>query len=130
MNDIVDPDDLTVQRDADGEVLPETADAGRFGRVRVRPMSYGKVQEKFGDGQQFDFDADDLAQIFRDHIVEPDLEAHARKQGFDGVTGEYVNSFYPLAPRDLLMAVLDVSGVNADVEATEEGGAAVAVQGN
>jgi hypothetical protein len=93
-------------------------------------MTYGKVQSQFGDGQEFDFDADDLADIFDAHIVQPDLDAHARKEEFSGMCGEYVESMYPLAPRDLLNAILDASGVDAEVAATEDGGAEVSVGGN
>ena len=126
MTEYVNPEDLQVQRDERGQVLPVDQQAGNFGKARVIPMTYGEVQRRFGDGTQFDFDSSDIAGIVDEHIVKPDLSAHAGGT----VTADYIEDMYPLAPRDLLMAVLDASGVEADVQATDAGGAQVQVAGN
>ena len=126
MSDYVNPDDLTVQRDEHGEVLPVDTQAGDLGKVRVLPLTYGAVQRRFGDGVEFNFDSADIADLVDEHIIKPDLSTAAGGQ----VTAEYIESMYPTAPRDLLMAILDVSGVEADVQATRAGGAQVQVAGN
>lgn len=119
--EFVDPADLTIQRNGDGRILPETVDAGSLGKVKAVPMAYGDVQERFGDGQDFDIPAAEMADLFRDHIAQPDLEAAAREQGYGGLDAEYVNDMKPLVPRDLLLAIMDASGVDADVEMDNDG---------
>ena len=126
MSEYVNPEDLTVQRDGDGQLIPQEKQAGDFGKVKVLPMTYGAVQRRFGDGQNFDFDSHDLAEIFDEHIIEPNLSEYSGGK----VDAKYVESMYPLAPRDLLMAVLEASGVDADVQAQGDGGAQVQVAGN
>lgn len=126
MSEFVNPDDLSVQRDGEGHLIPEVKEAGNFGKVKVLPMTYGDVQSRFGDGTEFDFDSEDLAEIFDEHVVKPNLSEVAGGE----VTAGYVEGMYPLAPRDLLMSILEASGVDADVEAQQGGGASVSVGGN
>lgn len=116
----VDPEDLKVQRDADGDVLPRETEAGTLGKVKVRPMSYGDVQAHFGDGTQADVDSAQMAAIFNEFYVHPDFD----------LTADDVEDFKPLVPRDLLMALMNVSGIDADVMMEEAGQASVSVEGN
>lgn len=119
-SEFVDPDDLAIQRGSEGQRLPQEAQAGSLGKVKVVPMSYGDVQEYFGDGTQADVSADTMATIFNEFVVKPDLD----------LTESDVEDFKPLVPRDLLMAILDASGIDADVMVEEGGAATVDVEGN
>jgi hypothetical protein len=119
-SEFVDPDDLKVQRGGDGQRLPKTVDAGDQGKIKVKPMSYGDVQEYFGDGTQADVNADQMAELFNEFIAEPELN----------VTPADIKDFYPLVPRDLLLAIMDASGIDADVMMEDAGQAQVNVQGN
>lgn len=126
-DEYVSPDDLKVRRNADGEALPVEEHSDMFGKLKVIPMAYGDVQEFFGDGDTADLETPDIAELFDRFIAKPDLSADAGGQ----VTEEYVNDMYPLAPRELLMAILRASGVEADVDMDEENmEAEVTVQGN
>jgi hypothetical protein len=124
--EFADPDDLKVSRDADGDLLPEVIEAGGYGKVKMRPMNYGMLQDKFGDGTSADLAAGDLADLFDRHVLRPDLSADAGGT----VTAGYVRDLEPLAPRELLLALLDVSGIDADVEMDDDGGASVDVTGD
>lgn len=122
-------DDLTVKRDEKGELLPVDKDTATFGRVRVLPMAYGAVEKHFGDaGEVADVGSDEIARILDEHVIEPDLSGAAGGR----VTGEWVRDHLkPLAPRDLIMAVLSASDVDADVMMDDQGGAQVALdEGN
>lgn len=120
--EFVDPSDLRVQRDANGERLPQTTEAGDLGKVKIKPMAYGDVQKYFGGGEDVDLSPDALADMFSEFVVEPDM---------GNLDGEDVGDFYPLVPRDLLLAIMDVSGVeDMDVEVDGQGGANVNVGGN
>lgn len=118
--EFVDPDDLKVQRGGDGELLPQVVQAGSLGKVKVVPMSYGDAQAHFGDGTQADLDSAVMAALFNQYFVKPDFD----------LTADDVDDFKPMVPRDLLMALLDASGVEADVMMEEDGGAQVSVEGN
>lgn len=128
-HDYASVDDLTVKRDETGEILPVDEETPMFGTVRVLPMAYGAVERHFGEaGQVADVGSDEIARILDEHVIEPDLSEAAGGR----VTGEYVReNLKPLAPRDLIMAVLSVSGVDADVMMDDQGGARVALdEGN
>lgn len=120
-SEFVDPEDLKVQRDASGERLPETHTIEGLGRAEITPMAYGDVQEYFGDGQQADIESDVMADLFNEFYVKPD---------FSFAPGD-IRDMKPLVPRDLLMALLEVSGIEADVMVDEAGEATVDVaEGN
>lgn len=127
MSEFINPGDLTVERNADGEVLPKEREVGDLGKAEIKPMQYGDVQEYFGDGATADVEAEILAELFRRFYNKPDLNAAAREQGFERCNGNYVESMYPLVPRDLLMALLETSGVDAEVEMQEDNSAQVNV---
>lgn len=117
--EFVDPADLTVTRDGDGQLIPEIVDVGSLGKAKILPMPYGDAQKRLGDGTEFDMSATEMAEIFDNHIVEPNLAAAARQEGFDGLTANYVNDMLPLIPTTLLDAIFEASGVEADVEMDE-----------
>lgn len=121
--EFVNPNDLRVQRDAEGQRLPQTAEAGDLGKVQIVPMAYGDVQEYFGGGDDVDLSPAALAGMFSEFVVKPDMS---------DLTADDVHDFYPLVPRDLLLAVMEVSGVeDVDVEVDgTDGSANVNVGGN
>lgn len=122
-DDYADVDRLTVKRDEQGELLPVEEETPLFGVVRVKPMPYGAIEKHFGEaGDVADVDSDVIAMILDEYVVEPDLA------GASGgtVTGEWVReNLKPLAPRDLLMAIMSASDVDAEVMMDQSGGAEV-----
>lgn len=125
-DEYVNPDDLRVTRNSEGRVLPVDEEAGTLGTVKVTPMAYGDVQEFFGDGDSSDVSEEDMAELFDRFLVKPDLSEDAGGE----VTAEYINEMYPLVPRDLLMAILSASGVDAEVEMSDEDNSAEVDVGN
>lgn len=123
-------EELTVKRDEEGELLPVEEETPMFGTVVVKPMPYGAIEEKFGDtGDVASVDSDVIADLISDNVIEPDLHKHAQAEGYSGVTGAYVREeLKPLAPRDLILAVLSASDVEADVMMEDNGGAQVALE--
>lgn len=121
-NEFASPDDFKVQRGSDGELLPQTEET-QLGVVRVIPMAYGDIEEYFGSASVADIGPAEIADILDDHVVDPDLSQDAGGR----MTAEYVETMKPIAPRELLFAVLNASGIDADVEMDEAGGAEVAV---
>lgn len=121
-NEFASPEDFKVQRDSDGQLLPQPVDT-QLGKVRVTPMPYGDIETYFGAQSVADVGAGEIADILNDHVVEPNL----REDAGGRITAEYVNSMKPIAPRELLFAIFDASGIDAEVEMQEGGGAEVAV---
>lgn len=121
-NEFASPDDFKVQRDSEGELLPQTVET-QLGVVKVTPMPYGDIEAYFGAQSVADVGAEDIADILNDHVEEPDLSTDAGGR----ITAEYVNSMKPIAPRELLFAIFDASGIDAEVEMQQGGGAEVAV---
>lgn len=115
--EFVDPDDLKIKRNGDGEIVPVTRSAGSLGKVRLRPMTYGDVQEYFGEGTEVDIDSEAMAELFNEFFIRPDFD----------LTYEDVEDFKPLVPRDLLLALMESSGIDADVEVDSAGEASVSV---
>lgn len=123
-------DELTVRRDEAGELLPVDKETPMFGVVQVKPMAYGAVERHFGDaGEVAQVESEVIAQVLGEHIVKPDLNDAAGGK----LTASWVReNLKPMAPRDLLMAILDASDVDADVAVDDQGNAEVALddQGN
>lgn len=118
-----DADALTVSRDGDGELLPETVYTDQYGKVKVVPLTYGDVEEYFGDSDVADIGAEVIAALLRGHVREPDLNAAAGGE----VDAAWVREeLKPLAPRDLIMAILEASDIQADVDMQGQGEAQVA----
>lgn len=124
-DEFLDPEDLHVTRDSDGDLLPQKHHIAGHGNVKVIPMTYGHVEEYFGDVQVADVGPELAAEIFEEHVVRPDLSADAGGE----VDADYVRDMQPMMPMHLLEAILEESGVNADVEATDDG-AQVDLAGN
>lgn len=125
-DDFASVDELTVKRDEAGELLPVVEETPAFGKVKVVPMPYGAIEDKFGDaGEVADVQAPVIAELIDDHVVLPDFSAAAGGT----VDAEYVrNEMKPLAPRDLIMAILSASDVEADVNMDDGGNAQVAIE--
>lgn len=126
------PEDLTVTRDRDGQVNAQPVKAGSLGTIKVYPMAYGDVTSRFGDGQTMDIGPEAMAELFDDFVAEPDLNEFAREQGYSGLCADYVEDMKPLVPRDLIMAIMEVSGIDLDEMSMdpEETRARMSVSGN
>ena len=121
-NRFADPADARVARDADGARVPQDKNVRGLGLVRFRPLTYGDVQNYFGDGSSHSVEEEAMADIFDDFILKPDFGADADavmkqlgKKPTGHVTAEYVEDMKPLMVRDILMALFDASGMDADV---------------
>lgn len=116
-SDFVDPDDLKVQRNGDGEVIPQTEELGTLGKLKVKPMTYGDVEEEFGDGSTSELSPKDMAFIFNTWILKPSFD----------YSGKDVEDMKPMVPGRMLELVMDVSGIEAEVEVDDDGRATVEV---
>lgn len=123
MSEFADPDDLKVQRGSDGEKLPQEIETD-VTKARVVPLSYGDVQEYFGDGGRADVSAGEVAELLDEFVLEPDFAADAGGT----VTADYVRDLKPMVPGALLMGLMDASGIDADIEMQDDGSAEVAVE--
>lgn len=122
-------DEFLVTRDENDEIQPVEEPTQMFGDVLVKPMPYGAIESRFGDaGEVADVDADVIASVIDEFVVEPDFEAETG----DPVTGDFIREHMkPLGPRDLIMAVLSASDVSADVTVDQNANAQVAIdEGN
>lgn len=115
--EFVDPDDLKVERDGDGDLMPEDREVEGLGKIKLVPMRYGDVQDYFGDGAEADVGPEDLAAIFNEFYIYPDFD----------LDSEGVADFKPMVPAVLLQELMDASGIDADVDVDEQGEATVAV---
>lgn len=121
-NEFASPDDFKVSRDSDGELLPQREDT-QLGLVKVIPMTYGDVEAYFGASSVADIGPESLADILDEHVIEPDLSADAGGR----IDAAYVQNLNPIAPRELLFAIMNASGLEAEVEMNRDGSAEVAV---
>lgn len=122
-------DDFLVKRDENDEIVPVEYETEQFGTVEVRPMPYGAIESRFGNaGEVADVDSDVIADVIDDFVVYPDFREIAGGE----VTGDFVRDHMkPLAPRDLIMAILAVSDVDASVTMDNQANAQVAIdEGN
>lgn len=106
-------DDVQVQRDETGDIVPVVKDVPRLGgKAKVRPMTYGKVQRLFGEGVDA-IEPEEIVEVLNDHVVRPDMS--------DMTLEDIEETMKPLAPNFLLMAVFDASGVSGEMRVDEEG---------
>lgn len=131
-----DPAEFFVTRDEKGNLNPVWQDAKEYGQIKVRPMTYGHVERYFGDaGGVAEAGPAVIAEVMRNHVIEPDFEAYARqtygadyeRRGFDHALNESVvrDEMEPLAPMRVLTAVFRASGIDPDVAVSEDGEATV-----
>lgn len=122
-----------VSRDGDGNLQEvETTIPGQ-GESTMVPMSYGDAEEYMGDaGQMANIDASTVAEVLRNHVVDPDFEAYAQKEfgrrpGRDHALTGYVveKEMKPFIPQIYLMSLFRVSGLDASVEMEDDGSATV-----
>ena len=119
-----DPAEGDVERDADGELIPQAEEAGHLGKVLVTQMPYGTIQKFFGDGTTSNIGFDELAYLFRTHIKKPDLNEHYGGR----LTSENVEKdMLPLTPQAYLRAVMTASGINPETVEMYEDGARVEI---
>ena len=119
-----DPSEGDVERDADGEIIPQEVYADGMGKLLVKPMPYGTVQEFFGSGRHTSIGPDDLADLFSQQIIKPDLDAH-----YGGsIDGDDVRDMYPLTPKGYLTAIMEASNVDPqEIQMQADGSADVTV---
>lgn len=106
----VSEEELFVERGSDGELLPVWQTAPILEKeIRIIPMTYGKIKQYFGaDTQMEDISDEDVAEILRNHVVEPDLS--------EITSDEVANHMKPMVPQVLLLAIMEGSGVEVDLE--------------
>lgn len=123
--------DLFVTRDENDEVQPTTVTIGSYGEVEVRPMTYGASERLFGDtGQVAQVGPDVIAEILRNHVVDPDLNAYARRNDdwaenelSERIIAEEMQAFVPMS---LLTEILKASGLSSvNVDMDQSGNAAI-----
>lgn len=127
---MADAEDFFVKRDGDDEVLPVRERAAGFGECVVKPMVYGEAESYFGDsGQVASASANEVADVLRNHVVEPDLDAYCKAQGYrHSFLSAYTlrEEMLPFGPAALLMAILRASGYqNAQVDMNNQGQARI-----
>lgn len=115
-----------IRRDSDGEVLPETVFVGDYGQAKIRPMSVGKAEEIFGEsGRVAGMDYDDIAELFRTHVVEPDFDQHVKQSPeleAEELTGDILEEEFKAGlPTAMMSKIQEVSGFGGAVAETEEG---------
>lgn len=115
-------DDFKVSRDSSGDLLPQVMDT-QLGKVKVVPMAYGDVEKHFGASTVADIGPAQLADLLEEHVAAPDLSSDAGGR----IDEDYVKSMKPTAPRELIFAILEASGIEADVQMQDNGGAEVSV---
>ena len=117
-------DSFKVKRDGEGKLIPIDCESP-YGIIGVLPMTYGdsEVWSKTMSTPE-DVTSDQLATQFRKHIVEPDMSK---------VTGDMLKQdFLPLVVQELIMAIVKVSGLEKEIEATvnDDGTAKIEVAKN
>lgn len=119
------PEELEVTRDESGEVLGQDEHSDLLGTLRVKPMPYGAIEDKFGDmGNVSNVGPGVLAGVMRERLVKPDLPSDDSE--YDEITEGYIrDDALPLVPREVIMAVFAASGVEADVQVDGDGNAQV-----
>lgn len=141
-SDRADPDEFFVPRDETGEVAEVETHVAGYGEVVVRPMVYGEVERYLGDaGAVAQAGPETIAEILRNHVVDPDLDEYAREnfgedvraasRGEDTPANVYLTEavvrdhMNPYAPQALLMAILRESGMDVNVAVDEAGEATI-----
>lgn len=130
-------EDFFVTRDEEGELNTLWMPAGPYGEVEVRPMVYGTAERLFGEqGNAAMVGPETVAEILREHIVTPDLEAHAESEyGVDEGEPYALNArviseeMEPFAPVHLLQAVFTASGFDPSIDMDAGGNAAIDFDG-
>lgn len=103
-------DSFRVKRDGEGKLIPIECETN-YGTIMVIPMTYGDA-EKWAEEMKGseDVTSEAIADQFKQFIVEPDMS---------GVTGDDIKqNFKPLVVRDLINAIVRVSGLEKEVNAT------------
>ena len=141
---MIDADDLFVTRDPEtDEVRPRRVQVAGYGDAKVRQLNYGDGEKYFGDsGAVADVGPGVIAEILREHVVDPELERHVKekygqkvRQNARGDTAgppPYLNAFVvreemkPFVPMVFLRTILAESGMpTTNVQMNEDGSATV-----
>jgi hypothetical protein len=123
-SEYVDPADLEIKRDDTGDILPVDEETS-FGMVSVKPMPYGTIERYFGDRASVaSADLEEIVPVYREHVIEPDLQARAREKRDGELTTYLTEDVAPAVPGQLLQAIMSASDVDASVD-VEDGTATV-----
>ena len=130
--EFADGEDFFVTRDEEGELQTTMVESEHLDRpVEVRPMVYGEAERYFGSaGGVSQIDSGVIANVLRNHVVTPDLDAIAAAREEwpeDEFSARHVEEeMFPLVPAGLIMAVMKASGFSdIGVDMDDEGSATV-----
>ena len=114
-NGFVTKDEISVKRNDDDEVLPETVKTP-VGKMRMTPLAYG-VAEEFQDTLEAGGEADtkEVYKLLKDNIKKPEFQ-----DIFPSVDG-FRDNIKAGVPVVMLQKLMKISGIGGNVEATEEG---------
>lgn len=108
-------DEISVKRNDDGEVLPNTVDTP-VGKMRMTPLAYGTAEE-FQDTLEAGGEADteQVYTLLKDNIQKPEF-----KDIFPSAD-DFRDNIKAGVPVVMLQKLMEISGISGSVEATEEG---------
>lgn len=105
-------EDFEVQRNDNDEIIPvdvQLQDSEKY--VKVKPITYGKANEEFSFEDPNDVPTEKLVKLIKDHIVRPD---------YGWIDVKHVNKkMKPMALGRLLQAIMEASGLEADVDISD-----------
>lgn len=122
-----------VSRDSEGNLQSVDEPVPGQGEATFIPMTYGDAEEYMGDaGEMAMLTADTVAEVLRNHVIEPDFEAYAQEQfgrrpsRDHALTGYVVEKeMRPFVPQVYLMTLLRISGLDAGVDMQDDGSAMI-----
>jgi hypothetical protein len=117
------PEDFGLTRDGEADRNPIDKNVPGVGMCNFTPLNYGDVQNYFGDaGAAAEADPDTLAKVIHFHLNEPDLSELSDR---GRVTGTLIKNMRPMYPRNVVLALFDASGIEADLQMDNEGNAEI-----
>jgi len=110
-------EDFAVDRAETGELLPQDQYT-EIGLVAAKPMPYGEIQRRFGSmNEMADLGDGEVADLISKKITNPDMS---------GLTADELADYKPLAPRELLFAIMAASGIDVGgIDVASDGSAEI-----
>jgi len=103
-------DELFTPRDDDGDLKPQEIPTS-VGTIIATPLTYGDVEQYFGSAAGMaNADSEVVAAVLSAKVVDPDLS---------DITEDEVADLRPMLPAEILEGLMDVSGIDAQVEVDE-----------
>lgn len=104
-------------RDNEGNLKPveqEVTFRGKdYGVAEIIPMTYGDAEDKFGEGAISSVDAEQIAKIFEDHLIDEKMP--------DDIGSEYIRSLPPMLVPAVINAIADASGIPINAQPMQGG---------